>query len=78
MVKFRKDNPVLVYGDYELLVRPEHEQVYAYTRTLGDVKMLVLLNFSDDTAGIELPEGTATDEVLINNYDAVETAVVLL
>ena len=73
MVKLRKDNPVLVYGDYEL-VRPEHEQVYAYTRTLGDVKMLVLLNFSDEAAGIELPEGTATDEVLINNYDAVETA----
>ncbi|MCB0566769.1 MAG: alpha-glucosidase [Phaeodactylibacter sp.] len=73
MVKFRKDNPVLVYGDYEL-VRPEHEQVYAYTRTLGDAKMLVLLNFSDQAAGIELPAGLNAGEVLINNYDAVEAA----
>lgn len=73
MVKLRKENPALVYGDYELLLR-EHEQVYAYTRTLGEEKMLVLLNFSAKTAEVELPAGLETGEVLINNYDAVEAA----
>lgn len=73
MVRLRKDNPVLVYGGYELLL-PEHEQVYAYTRTLGEAGMLVLLNFSAEDARIELPAGLETGEVLINNYDAVEAA----
>ncbi|MCB9286492.1 MAG: alpha-glucosidase [Lewinellaceae bacterium] len=73
MVKLRKENPVLVYGAYELLL-PDHEQVYAYTRTLGDAKMLVLLNFSAENAEIQLPAGLETGEVLINNYDSVEAA----
>lgn len=50
----RKSNLALVYGDYECL-HPEHEQIYAYTRTLGTDRFLVLLNFSDDTETYVLP-----------------------
>lgn len=73
MVQLRKDNPVLVYGDYELLL-PDHEQVYAYTRSLGDTKMLVLLNFSAAQARINLPENLKTGEMLINNYETLQEA----
>ncbi len=71
MVRLRKENPVLVYGAYRLLL-PEHKQVYAYTRTLGDKKMLVLLNFSADAATAELPSGIEPAAVLINNYEQVD------
>ncbi len=50
----RKSNLALVYGDYECL-HPEHEEVYAYTRTLGGECFLILLNFSDVTVTYSLP-----------------------
>ena len=70
MVKLRRENPVLVYGAYETLFR-EHPQVYAYTRTLGEEKMLVLLNFSAEAAELELPADLTTGEILIDNYETV-------
>jgi len=66
MVACRKQNPVLVYGDYEELF-VEHKQVYSYVRTLDDVRMLIILNFSDELVTVELPEGIRADEILINN-----------
>ncbi|WP_116128031.1 glycoside hydrolase family 13 protein [Lewinella sp. IMCC34183] len=67
MTALRNENRVLVYGDYELLV-PDHEQVYAYTRTLGEERILVLLNFSDEAATVDLPGMEELGEPLINNY----------
>jgi oligo-1,6-glucosidase len=71
MVKLRNDNLVLVYGDYELL-DSEHPTIYAYTRTLDEDKMLILLNFSAEVSTIDLTEIGAIQETLINNYDACE------
>ncbi len=68
LVDLRLDNPVFTYGDYELLL-PDHEQIYAYTRTLDGERVLVLLNFSDSMAEGQLPAGLSGGEVLINNYD---------
>jgi oligo-1,6-glucosidase len=45
LVQLRKENPVLVYGDYELLL-PEHSAIYAYTRGYEGKLWTVLLNFS--------------------------------
>lgn len=73
MVQLRKDNLVLVYGDYEI-IQPEHKQIYAYTRTLGDAKMLILLNFSAENADIQLDATMTVQEELINNYDSVVIA----
>lgn len=69
MTKLRNDHLVLVYGAYDMLLE-EHEQVYAYTRTLEDRQLLVLLNFSDQGATATLPDGVTASEVLINNYEA--------
>jgi oligo-1,6-glucosidase len=47
MIRFRKDNPVLIYGDYEV-VEMNHPKVYAYVRTLGTERLLVMLNFTKE------------------------------
>ena len=68
MVKLRKDNKVLVYGKYQLL-QAEHPEIYSFTRTLKDKKMLVLLNFTDRDSSIELSQAKSISKTLINNYD---------
>jgi len=74
MTKLRTSNPVLVYGKYDLL-DDEHPDIYAFTRTLDDEKILVLLNFSQDTSSIQLPGMVAAEEEpLINNYPSLEVA----
>jgi len=71
MVKLRKDNEVLVYGDYQLLDE-NNEDVYAFTRTLNNETILVLLNFTNHDATIELPEISHVNQAMINNYHSVE------
>ncbi len=68
LIQLRKNNPVLIYGDYQLLDE-EHQQVYAYTRSLNTEKFLVLLNFSKENATFDLPQAVDAEAVLINNYD---------
>ncbi len=67
MTRLRNEKLVLVYGDYDLIA-PEHEQVYAYTRTLENEQVLVLLNFTDQMAELTLPNEMEVGEVLISNY----------
>ncbi|TBX25203.1 glycoside hydrolase family 13 protein [Jiulongibacter sediminis] len=73
MVKLRKENLVLIHGTYELFAK-EHPQIYAYTRTLGQEKMLILLNFSKQVTSLKLDENLALEEVLVNNYENVDLA----
>lgn len=73
MTQLRKDNPVLVYGKYTLL-DPDHEDIYAYTRVLGDDRILVLLNFTDHDSSIDLDEIEIINKTLIDNFGEVEKA----
>ncbi len=67
MVKMRKDHLTLVYGDYQLLLE-EHEEIYAYTRTLGKERILVLLSFSTEPISVTVDEIEAKElELLISN-----------
>ena len=68
MVALRKDNLLLVYGNYEI-IQEEHPTIYAYSRTLDDEKMTVLLNFSESESSISLPNFDHSKKVLINNYN---------
>ena len=70
MVKLRKDNEVLVYGAYTLLDE-DNEEVYSFTRTLDDQKVLILLNFTDHESEVTLPLIENSGEILINNYEDV-------
>lgn len=71
IVQLRKQNPVLIYGKYELLDRAD-PQVYAYTRTLGKDKILVVLNFSKEITHWNWPSLAAAEKtLLLGNYDTV-------
>jgi glycosidase len=73
LIALRRDEDVLVYGEYDLLL-PDDEQVYAYTRTLDDERMLVVLNWSDEPATVDL-DGTdgefdrSEPSPCLSNYD---------
>ena len=67
MVELRKQNLLLVYGNYEI-IQEEHPTIYAYSRTLEDQKMLILLNFSELESSIAMSNYNSANEVLINNY----------
>jgi oligo-1,6-glucosidase len=69
LIQLRKNNPIMVYGKYDLLL-PLHEQIYAYTRTFGDEKWLVVANFSDLQPAFRLPNEVADEfgELVIGNY----------
>ncbi|UII19178.1 glycoside hydrolase family 13 protein [Fulvivirga ligni] len=66
MTQLRKSNPILIYGDYKLLY-PDNEQVYAYERSLDGEAVLVLLNFSDQGATLNLPYEIDAQNIMINN-----------
>lgn len=73
----RKNNLTLVYGAYDLLL-PEHTQVYAYTRTLDEDKILVLLNFSSDMVTLNIADlgdiNMQHAQVLLNNLTELNIA----
>ncbi|MEK3867860.1 alpha-glucosidase [Paenibacillus sp. FSL H7-0716] len=68
LLALRKKNPIMAYGEYKLLL-PEHEDIYAYTRTLDDEKWLVLLNFNEVPQTVDLSaELSKAKELIIGNY----------
>ncbi|MBB6730477.1 glycoside hydrolase family 13 protein [Cohnella zeiphila] len=71
LIRLRKNNPVMVYGDFaELPEWKGDEYLYVYTRTLGDVVWLVMLNHSDDPSALEWPARLlgAKARLLLSNY----------
>jgi oligo-1,6-glucosidase len=73
LIALRHGEDPLVYGEYDLLI-PDHEQVWAYTRTLGEDTVLVVLNWSDESVPPDLPPSLAGATRLIGNYDRDEPA----
>ena len=71
MTALRTSNPVLIYGDYELL--DTEDQIYAYLRSYEGQKVLVVLNYSKENSTLDLSNYKWSD-TLINNYEDLETA----
>src|SRR5919202_647436 len=67
LIELRHTEPVVAHGDFTMLLA-DHEQVYAFSRRLGGVELLVVGNFSGDS--IEVPEVAdwADAEVLLGNW----------
>jgi len=55
LVALRHEEAIVTDGDFTLLL-PDDERVFAYTRRLADVEMLVLGNFSPDAVAVDLPD----------------------
>ncbi|NGP43785.1 hypothetical protein G4V62_02030 [Bacillaceae bacterium SIJ1] len=71
MVLTLKAEETLIYGRYDLILR-DHDQVFAYTRTLGSEKFIILTNLFNEKAEFELPESLQDQEFqlrLSNNDD---------
>ena len=66
LIALRKQNPIIVYGQYELLM-PEDANLYVYTRTLDEEKLLVVCSFSNQETAFVIPEEFAAAECLISN-----------
>ena len=69
LIALRKQLPVLVEGKHELLLSG-HEQLYAYSRSLAEQRLLVLCNFGASEQAVELPPQLAACQArrLIGNY----------
>lgn len=69
LIWLRKRHPVIVYGTYDLIL-DAHEEIYAFTRTLHDQRLLVILNYTSNTPVFALPAELtfAPAELLIGNY----------
>ncbi len=65
MAKLRSENLTLIYGAYELLL-PEDENLYVFSRSLDDEKLLVVLNFSCEEQNLHVGD---VKEIMINNYN---------
>lgn len=73
MIALRARTMALVYGDYKDL-DPKDEHVFAYERTLGAEKYLVVLNFSATPLEYKLPGGVKAGALLMDNYAGSEGA----
>jgi oligo-1,6-glucosidase len=71
LIRLRKQHEIIVYGTYDLILE-NHEQIYAYTRTLGDEKLVVICNFFNGTPCFELPTHLRSYkkcELMVANYE---------
>jgi oligo-1,6-glucosidase len=66
LIELRHTEPAVAHGDFTMLL-PDDERVYAFTRRHEDVELLVLGNFSGETAAFEIP-GWEGAELLLGNY----------
>lgn len=76
LIKFRRENPIVLYGDYK-----EHNrlsrQLYVYERNYQGKRMLVVCSYTDKPVVFKAPEGFELDKgkaVLCNYEDQPQTA----
>jgi oligo-1,6-glucosidase len=71
LIRLRKEKPVVVHGSYDSIL-DEDREIYAFTRTLGDERLLVILNFTGNNPVFALPDSVtfSSKELVISNYTA--------
>ncbi len=76
LIRLRKEYPVFVEGDFQMLL-PEDENIFAYTRTLGDAQLLVVCNFYGKTLDYPFPVPKEPMQLLLGNYGGERDGMVL-
>jgi oligo-1,6-glucosidase len=72
LIKLRRDHPVIVHGRFELLL-PDHEQIWALSRTLDDQVLVMIANCSSKPASVPqdaLPDVSGADLLLTTHHDS--------
>ncbi|MDM5340870.1 alpha-glucosidase [Fictibacillus enclensis] len=78
LISLRKEHDVMVYGDYH-----DHSKgdphIYAYTRSLGDVTWLILLNHSNEPNTVSLPDTLSISgkKLILGNYQDIQQLTAL-
>ena len=70
LIRFRKETPVALWGDYREH-RPEDKKLYVYERNHQNQKLLVICSFTDEQLRFEAPEGIDLNRgsCVLSNYD---------
>lgn len=67
LIEFRKNNEIVVYGDYELILK-DHKSIFAYLRKYNDEKILVVCNFYKEEVEFSYKH-KGNIEKIISNYE---------
>jgi oligo-1,6-glucosidase len=73
MIQVRHKTPALVYGAYHDL-NPQDNAVYAYTRTMGNERYLIIVNFKEQPVRYDLPTSDSIEQVIIETNQQKATA----
>ena len=69
MIAMRKENPILVYGEYNLILE-NHEQIFAYTRTLDKERFVIICNLTASEVVYEYRDTQLSYEgLMLSNYE---------
>lgn len=76
LIRLRKDNEVLVYGTYDLLLE-NHSKLVVYTRRWGTQKAVVICNFSEKETNFKVPNSLTytSSELLVSNYSTEDSSI---
>jgi oligo-1,6-glucosidase len=66
MTDLRRSSSAFVYGDYKDL-DPANPKIFAYSRSIGAERYLVILNFSKDAITYKLPSEVKASRLMISN-----------
>ncbi|KAJ7487352.1 glycoside hydrolase family 13 protein [Mycena galericulata] len=67
-LRLRQEHKVLIYGDFEA-IDPDNEEIFAYTRSYGTERVLVVLNFTASRATFTMASTPGHDfRLIIGNY----------
>ena len=70
LIALRKENPIMVYGKYEALME-DREELFVYTRTMENEKLLVVCSFCDHETKFTIPAEFIRTSCLISNIENV-------
>ena len=75
LIEIRKENEVIIYGDYTL-IDPDDKGIYAYTRELNGDKILVVCNFYSENVEFKYKDIVSKEpNILLSNYSNSSTNV---
>jgi oligo-1,6-glucosidase len=71
LIAIRHAHQAFVYGDYKDL-DPDNKSIFAYTRTLGTERYLVVLNFSATPIAYSMPGALKAESLILSNLATTE------
>ena len=78
LVNLRHNSAVVAAGEWQL-VDDDDEKIYAFTRTLGDKRVLMAINLTGQHGALPKPvadligDGVREDQIILSTYDAIHS-----